>query len=148
MLAASLGFLWFTLCRHLGSEWSLNEQYSYGWFVPFFAAYLFWLRWEDRPDGRGPPEAPSPKLQAPTWRNGTEADQRSAGGNQRRGIAIGIAILGLLILLPVRLFEVANPDWRPLGWIHAFAVIAITFAAIYFAGGWRWTKHFSFPILF
>ncbi|MBA2269000.1 MAG: archaeosortase/exosortase family protein [Chthoniobacterales bacterium] len=39
-----LGLLWFILCRHLSGEWSVNEQYSYGWFVPFFAAYLFWRR--------------------------------------------------------------------------------------------------------
>src|SRR5947207_8509877 len=45
--------LWFVLCRHLSSEWSVNEQYNYGWFVPFFAAYLFWLRWETRPEVRG-----------------------------------------------------------------------------------------------
>src|SRR4051812_30744756 len=29
--------LWFLLCRHLSGEWWVNEQYSYGWFVPFFA---------------------------------------------------------------------------------------------------------------
>jgi hypothetical protein len=33
--------LWFVLCRHLSGEWSINEQYNYGWFVPFFALYLF-----------------------------------------------------------------------------------------------------------
>src|SRR3954464_13187805 len=78
MLAASLGILWFVLCRHLSSEWSLNEQYSYGWFVPFFAVYLFWLRWEDRPDGRRPPEARRSKLQARTGRSGTEAPVAAA----------------------------------------------------------------------
>ena len=53
-LVLVLGALWFVCCRHLSAEWSFNEQYNYGWFVPFFAAYLFWLRWEDRPgpDGR------------------------------------------------------------------------------------------------
>src|SRR5204862_7725315 len=49
----ALGALWFILCRQLSGEWSINEQYTYGWFVPFFAAYLFWLRWEDRPQVRG-----------------------------------------------------------------------------------------------
>ena len=49
-LALALGALWFVCCRHLSEEWRFNEQYSYGWFVPFFVAYLFWLRWEDRPD--------------------------------------------------------------------------------------------------
>src|SRR5207248_8182127 len=48
-LALALGALWFVCCRHLSEEWRFNEQYSYGWFVPFFVAYLFWLRWEDRP---------------------------------------------------------------------------------------------------
>jgi exosortase len=124
-----LAILWFVLCRHLSSEWSLNEQYSYGWFVPFFAAYLLWLRREDAPE----PESKKEEVRRKKWGN---------------GIAIGVAIVALVVLLPVRLFEVANPDWRPLGWIHAFAVVAITFAVIYFAGGWRWTKHFSFPILF
>ena len=61
---------------------------------------------------------------------------------------MGIAVVALLLLFPVRLFEVANPDWRPVGWVHAFAVIAITFVIVYHAGGWPWVKHFSFPILF
>src|SRR6266542_3413981 len=56
--------LWFILCQQLSGEWSVNEQYNYGWFVPFFALYLFWLRWQDRP----PPEIPSPKSQIPNNR--------------------------------------------------------------------------------
>src|SRR5438552_16697814 len=42
--------LWFGLCRELSGEWSVNEEYNFGWFVPFFAAYFFWLRWQDRPE--------------------------------------------------------------------------------------------------
>jgi hypothetical protein len=42
----ALAFLWFSLCRHLSAEWIYNEQYSYGWFVPFFVLFLFWLRWD------------------------------------------------------------------------------------------------------
>jgi exosortase len=132
--ALTLLALWFVLCRQLSGEWAVSEQYSYGWFVPFFAAFLFWLRWEDRPPGPGPAEAPSSKLQAPSLRC--------------RPGAIGIAIAALLVLFPVRLFEVANPDWRPLGWIHALVVIALTFVVIYHAGGWAWVRHFSFPVLF
>ena len=120
--------LWFVLCRHLSGEWSVNEQYSYGWFVPFFAAFLFWLRWEDRPKA-------------------DHGDRTSEVGRRKR-FAIGTAVTALLILLPVRLFEVANPDWRPLGWVHAFAVIAITFVVIYHAGGWAWVRHFAFPVAF
>src|SRR5437763_13921396 len=114
--------LWFLLCRELSGEWSVNEQYSYGWFVPFFALFLFWLRWEGRP-GR---------------------ESRKEEVESRKWIALAIGLAALLLLFPVRLFEIANPDWRPRDWIHAFAVIAITFVALYLAGGWAWVKHFSF----
>ncbi|PZR72001.1 MAG: hypothetical protein DLM73_14305 [Chthoniobacterales bacterium] len=121
--------LWFILCRQLSGEWSANDQYSYGWFVPIFVLYLFWLRWETREEFRN-------------------ADCGLRISKQQRALVIGAVVLALLILFPVRLFEVANPDWRPLGWVHAFAVIAITFVVIYLARGWAWVKHFSFPILF
>jgi exosortase len=126
--AVALAALWFVLCRQLSGEWSVNEQYSYGWFVPFFAAFLFWLRWEDRPE---------------VDRGGRTSEVRG-----RRGIAIGVAVLALVILLPVRLFEVANPDWRPLDWIHAAAVVVVTLAVIWAAGGWTWVRHFAFPVCF
>src|SRR5207253_355257 len=35
--------LWLILWRQLSGEWSVNDQYSYGWFVPFFAVVLFTL---------------------------------------------------------------------------------------------------------
>lgn len=124
--ALALLALWFVLCRQLSGEWSVNEQYSYGWFVPLFAAFLFWLRWEDRPEAGG---------------------QKSEIGG-RKGIAIGIAILALLVLFPLRLFEVANPDWRPLDWVHAGAVVALSLIVIWPAGGWAWVRHFAFPVCF
>ncbi len=128
MLAAFILLaLWFVLCRQLSGEWSVNEQYSYGWFVPFFALFLFWLRWEGRPE---------------------RESRKEKVGSRRRAIAIAIGVVALFVLLPVRVFEIANPDWRPLDWIHASAVITITFAVLYLAGGWAWTKHFSFPVLF
>ena len=55
LVVAAIGALWFVLFWQLSNEWSINEQYSYGWLVPFFALSLFWLRWEDRPmEGRVP----------------------------------------------------------------------------------------------
>ncbi len=131
----ALGALWFVLCRHLSDEWSVNEQYSYGWFVPFFALFLFWLRWEDRPAaGRNPAERPTPNVQRPT--------------SNWSSLAIGIAILALLVLLPIRVFELANPDWRPLAWLHAGIVVALTLSLMWAVGGARWVRHFAFPICF
>src|SRR5207249_661695 len=107
----------------LSNVWSVNEQYSYGWFVPFFAAYLFWLRWQDRPD---------PQLAA------------------RRGylLAAATVLLALATLFPLRLFEVGNPDWRPLGWLHAAIAVSITSALIWKIGGKPWLTRFAFPVAF
>ena len=114
------------LCRQLSGEWSVNEQYSYGWFVPFFAIFLFWLRWEDRPEVGG---------------------QRSEVG-RGRVIALAIGVVALLLLLPIRLFEVANPDWRPVDWVHTAVVATLTLLVIWASGGKAWLRHFAFPICF
>ena len=121
-----LGALWFGLCRELSGEWSVNEQYNFGWFVPFFALCLFWLRWQDRPEIRS-----------------QKSEVRS-----RTLIASAIAIVSLLFLLPIRLFEIANPEWRLLAWVHAAAVMTLTLLLIWYAGGMPWLRHFAFPVAF
>ena len=127
LMGAFFFFLWFVLCRDLSGEWSVNEQYSYGWFVPFFALYLFWLRWEDAPGN-------------------TEKRKPEAG--KQKTVALCAAAIAMLLLLPVRLFEIGNPDWRPLGWVHAAAVATITLTYIWYVGGTPWLRHFAFPIGF
>lgn len=119
-----LAALWFELCRFLSGEWSASEQYSYGWFVPFFAAFLFWLRWENRP----PIGSSLSRSQA--W------------------FCAVVALSALLFLLPIRLFEIAAPDWRPIAWVHAVAVVSLTLALLYAAGGAAWVRHFAFPVMF
>ncbi len=122
-----LAALWFGLCKELSSEWSVNEQYNFGWFVPFFALYLFWLRWQDRPT----PEVRSQKLEV-----------------RSRLVAAIIGLAALLLLLPVRLFEIANPEWRLLAWIHTGVVVTLTLLVISCAGGKAWVRHFAFPVAF
>ena len=123
-----LAVLWFVLCKQLSSEWSVNEQYSFGWFVPFFALYLFWLRWQDRPQ--------------------IEIGNSRFEFRKRQTTAALLAIPPLLLLLPVRLFEIANPEWRPLAWIHAAVVVTLTLLLIWCAGGPAWLRHFAFPVAF
>jgi exosortase len=126
------GALWFILCRQLSGEWTVNEQYNYGWFVPFFAIYLFWLRWQDRPE---------PEVRGQT---SEVRDQRSVVS----GLALAIGIAALFLLLPVRLFEIANPEWRPPGWMHAASVAALTLWYLWCVGGRPWLRHFAFPVAF
>jgi exosortase len=118
-----LCILWLVLWWHLSGEWSVNDQYGYGWFVPFFALYLFWLRWQDRP----PQSRPS---------------------NLEFRILTPIAVVALLLILPIRVFEIGNPDWRLLDWIHAASVVTLTGVCIWLVGGKSWLRHFAFPIAF
>ncbi|MBV9126870.1 MAG: exosortase/archaeosortase family protein [Verrucomicrobia bacterium] len=115
--------LWGVLCWRLGAEWSLSEQYAYGWLVPFLALALFVLRWETRPS----PEPGAEKA--------------------RHRIFLG-GILCLLACLPIRLFEDANPDWRLLGWLHAGVVTGLTLLVVRLIGGRPWLRHFAFPVGF
>jgi exosortase len=120
-----LAALWFGLCRELSGEWSVNEEYNFGWFVPFFALYLFWLRWQDRPK-------PISNFKSRILSLSTSA----------------IAIVALLLLFPLRLFEIANPEWRLLAWTHALAVVTLTLLVLWSAGGKAWLRHFAFPVAF
>jgi exosortase len=126
--AITLLALWFVLCRHLSGEWSVNEQYSYGWFVPLFALFLLWLRWEDRP--------------------AADAGGQKSEARGRRRMVLAMAAVTLLLLLPIRVFELANPDWRPLAWLHTAIVVALTLGVVWAARGVPWLRHFSFPICF
>jgi exosortase len=125
-----LAALWFGLCRELSGEWSVNEQYNFGWFVPFFALCLFWLRWQDRPR--------------------TEIQKPKSEIRNDQTIAASLAIAALLVLLPVRLFEIANPEWRLLAWLHAAPVVVLTLLLIWWAGpaGAVSLRHFAFPVAF
>jgi exosortase len=114
--------LWLWLFFHLQVEWSLNPQYNYGWAVPVLALLMFWFRWQRRP-------CPHP---------------RSQNGSMARWTTWTV----LLLLLPIRVVEEANPDWRLLSWLLAFCVIGFSLLSLYRSGGRDWVKHFAFPVCF
>ena len=122
------GALWFVLCRQLSGEWLVNEQYNYGWFVPFFALYLFWLRWQDRPDARSS-EVRSQKSEV-VWLPHSSAFPRF------------FSFCRFVFLKSQR------PEWRPLGWIHAASVATLTLLYLWCVGGKPWVRHFAFPVAF
>ncbi len=110
--------LWAGLSWKLSIDWSTNAQYEFGYIAPPCIAYLLWDRWRDRPA----PGAPDTLAFA------------------------GIFPL-LLLLLPLRIILESNPDWRPLNWVNAGVVVALTagFAAAF--GGRSWMRHFLPPLL-
>ena len=118
---AVFALFWLEVISRLRFEWSINPQYGYGWAVPLLAAYIFWRRWQNAP----PPAAPNANV---FW--------------------IALIILAALLLVPVRLIQEANPDWRLLSWTMASSAVLISCAGVYLAGGGSWLRHFAFPTLF
>ena len=118
---AVFALVWLEVISRLRFEWSINPQYGYGWSVPILAAYIFWRRWECAP-------APAAPRASAFW--------------------ISLLVLGALFLIPVRLIQEANPDWRLLSWAMALCAVAISAVGVYLAGSVPWLRHFAFPILF
>ena len=145
LLMAALLLLWFVLCRFLSNEWSINEQYSYGWFVPFFALFFFWQRWEERP---GRFRIADFELRNPEPETRRLGESQFGIRNSHSAIVIAVAAIAMAFLLPLRVFEIGNPDWRPLGWLHAAIVVGLTFLVVWLIGGKMWVRHFFFPIAF
>jgi exosortase len=116
------GALWFWLFYHLHDEWMLNERYNYGWAVPFLALFLFVLRWRTRPE---PGKTPTSRF-----------------------LIVASGWLLLALLLPIRVVEEANPDWRLLSWILAGVVVAFSLLSLAQLGGRSWLLHFAFPVCF
>ncbi|MFL6541725.1 MAG: exosortase/archaeosortase family protein [Chthoniobacterales bacterium] len=113
--------LWLWLCWNLHYEWSLNAQYNYGWAVPLLALFLFHARWTVRPR-----RSPVPS----------------------RAVITAASIVLLALLLPIRLIEEANPDWRLLSWVFALVVVAYSLLQLARRGGVSWVRHFAFPVCF
>ena len=110
---------WALAVRHLSSDWTLNEQYHYGWLVPLLALYLVKVRFEQCP-------APAPV-------------------KNRAGFLLLLLALAAFFSMPLR---EANMQWRSMGWWLSALAAAATLLGFRQAGGARWLRHFIFPVLF
>jgi exosortase len=112
---------WALLIRHLSPEWTVNEQYHFGWLVPFLAAYLIKVRSENPPPAHPP----------------------------QRHLIADLTLLTLagasVVLMPIR---EANLDWRLVEWGLVSIAIAASLLCAWHLGSWPWVRHFSFPLLF
>lgn len=97
-------------------EWRYNDQYRYGFFVPWLTAYLIHLRWLDRP-------VPCPPACA-----------------ERGAILIFTGLL--LPALAVRVVLGANPEWRLALALHAALLFSAALCLTWFWGGRPWVRHF------
>jgi exosortase len=115
-----IGAFWSVNIWQLQFEWSVNEQYSYGFFVPFLALYLAYLR-----------QANAPIL--------------SPSKNTLTPIFLALAFIGTYCTM--WMFP-ANGDWRVLHMAQWGWSAMATFAILYHRGGLKFAWHFLFPIFF
>ena len=114
--------LWGDLILSLVEEWMVDDQYQFGFLMPFFVIYLVILRWEDRPQKQLP--------------------------NKLLAQGVAIALLSAVFLLyPFKILQEANPEWRMLLWIQAIITYGLTLGIIYSWAGKSWVKHFCIPFL-
>lgn len=118
LLGAIALAVWGGLAFKLATDWSTNPQYEFGFFVPFFILYLLARRWPLRPEI---------SMDRPVT------------------MAASLGTILLLLLLPIRVVQEANPDWRPLNWVHAATVVTLSLVPFALVGGWKWIRHFGFP---
>ncbi len=124
---AVLAFVWLRLILHLRVPWTVDEQYAYGWAVPFLCAVLAWRRFQN----------------AETLKT----EMLKPGPSSFSAFQLFSFFL-LAAFLLTRLVEEANPDWRLVSWALALEVTGLTLAFLFLSGGARALKQFAFPILF
>ena len=108
-----LAWLWFVTIDQLRVEWTLNPQYSYGWVVPFLGVVLL-IRGSQEANGS---PAPSSILHLPS------------------SLLLPLVALCALLYAPIRLIEIANPDWRLVSWGLALIAVGITLGILRLALG-------------
>lgn len=113
-----LGLIWGDLFLTLSLEWSLNEQYQYGYLVPLIGAYLIYLRWQDKPT-----------TEFARFKNLTTC----------------LLFIAIACLYPTKVILESNPDWRLMHWTQSLIVYTTTLVILYHWGGLPWLKHFSLP---
>ena len=107
-LAAIAGY-WAVLIYHLGAQWSIYEQYNYGWAVPFLCAYLLWKR-----IGQGVPAVRSSEFKVQSSKFNVATSQYL------------LLVLCALVYAPTRWLHEANPIWRLTSWLWAIEVIGLS----------------------
>ena len=119
VLIALIGLLVEPLIN-LSQYWSHNPLYGYGWFVPLMAAILVFQRVEKLPQ-------PMPS---------------------RRKWLGRLIVLILICWIPLRVVQVANPDWRVLDTLFVGSGLVAAIFLLTRLFGSSWAKVMFFPLLF
>ncbi len=147
------------LIQQQSVEWSVNEQYGYGWAVPLLCAFLFWRRWQnplsasngERARARcstSTPQGDSLSHVAPNTDGSQQATLRCQGSRFSVSAFPFSVFCIVFAFIFTRWIGEANPDWRLVSWALALEVIGASLLFLYALGGVKCLKHFAFPLVF
>ena len=153
---------WCQLFYQLQIEWSANAQYNYGWFVPVLTAMLLWRRWGETSGHSLKSKVQSPKSKVQSSQSEVQSPKSKVQSLSSKVLGPesevwgwvswlthpAVFVLLLCLLLPLRIIHEANVGWRSAQWLHAVILVVLTLMLLWRAGGWRWVRHFGFPVVF
>lgn len=125
-----LAYLWFWVYATVHLEWSTNQQYSYGWVVPFLCVGLVIRNWTSYFEKEG--------MNAFAF-----SKSRFSGWSARMAF-----VCGVFLFLPARAIAASTPEWRPLQWLMALIAVGITLYFIFYIWGRRGLVLSAFPVCF
>jgi len=122
---AVLGAYWLSLIHQLGAQWSIYEQYNYGWSVPFLCAYLIWRKVQDakrEPQGAKRKAQSARRFPLPSSLSPLPPVVPWSGS---------LVVFLALLYAPTRWLHEANPVWRLTSLLWTLEVIGITFLVLH-----------------
>lgn len=143
-LCASLLALWAPVTYLTGAQWTIFEQYHYGWAVPLMCLFFAWERARGIGHGAKCPTAP---IALRPCRYALPVSLSALRASRYALSALLLALCASLFALSRFLLE-ANPTWRAPAWGLAVGAVGITLTLLHAVGGRTWLKRFLFPVLF
>jgi len=126
---AVLGAYWLSLIHQLGAQWSIYEQYNYGWSVPFLCAYLVWRKVQDaKGEAQGAKRKAQSARRFPWSRSPVVQWSRSLFAVPWSG---SLVVFLALLYAPTRWLHEANPVWRVTSLLWTLEIIGITFLVLH-----------------
>ena len=118
--------LWLPVIYLLGAQWTVYEQYHYGWAVPPLCAFFAWERAREK----------------------KKMESRKQNRGLTKSIFVFCFLLSALAYWFSRLCQEANPLWRAASYGLVISAGAITLLLVYFVGGKSLARQFIFPVAF
>jgi exosortase len=123
---------WLWMIWACSGEWSNNQDYNYGWFVPPLALYFWWKRHE----------RPQAAVTSDEWQ------VTGSRGSQRCWLAWGVVLFSLLLIFPIELVRQTPIHWRPVLWSIGLIAFVNTLAVAWLTGGRTSLGKLLFPAAF